>query len=130
LGTQRPADADFGAARNFDHKRPEAGDFAPVTRLGQRYALGWPIIIGTAAGVLVGGVGGGIWTLNFSHGPAGPLTIIVGVVAFAVLNGIAAFVVFAFIQVLAGAIRQALKHARTSTSPTARPNESTLQESR
>jgi hypothetical protein len=104
----RTSDGDSSAAIAG---RPGATDFAPVTRLSQRKSLGWPIIIGTAAGTLVGGIGGGQWTVLNSVGSPGVLNVAVGVLAFAVLNGIGAFVIFGFIQVGVGAIRQALAHA-------------------
>ena len=89
--------------------RPKAGDYAPVTRLGQRTGLGWPIVFGTLAGIIVGGVGGGVWTLLASQGPVGPLNVGVGVVAFSVLGGIGAFAVIGFVQVGVSAIRQAMQ---------------------
>ncbi len=103
----RAGDADSPASAN----RPAAASFAPVTRLGQRQSLGWPIIVGTAAGTLAGGIGGGLWTMFNANGHADPFSVAVGVLAFAVLNGIGAFVIFGFIQVGVGAIRQALSHA-------------------
>ena len=102
LGTTRqPSDA-----ANELLVRPRQGDFAPVTRLGQRHSLGWPIVIGTAAGTVTGGIGGGIWTLMHTQGSPDFLSIAVGVLAFAVLCGIAAFAIVGFVQVGVGAIRQ------------------------
>jgi hypothetical protein len=101
--------------------RPGAGDFAPVTRLSQRHSLGWPIVIGTAAGTLAGGVGGGIWTVTHTYGGPDIFSIAVGVLAFAVLNGIAAFVIVGFVQVGLSAIRQALDHSQPQ--PHARPHQ-------
>jgi hypothetical protein len=87
---------------------PQPHEFAPVTRLGQRQSLGWSIILATSLGSMLGGTGGGIWTWASSRGAAGPLPIVVGVLAFAVLGGLAAFAAVAFTQVLLGAIWQAL----------------------
>jgi len=87
---------------------PQPHEFAPATRLGERQSLGWLIVVATAAGILLGGAGGGVWTWISSRGPAGLLPIAVGAIAFAVLGGLAAFAAFAFTQVLAGAIWQAL----------------------
>jgi len=94
-----------------DRRRPRPEDFAPATRLGVRQSLGWSIIIATLAGAISGGVGGGVWTFLSSHGPLNPLNIAIGVVAFSVLGGMAAFGVVALVQVLAGAIWQALSGA-------------------
>jgi purine-cytosine permease-like protein len=112
-GRRKPKTFDQEAASSSS-SRPAAADFAPVTRLGQRQSLGWPIIIGTASGTVAGGIGGGLWTIFNAHGSPDPLSLVVGVLAFAVLNGIGAFVIFGFIQVGLGAIRQALAHASHS----------------
>jgi hypothetical protein len=93
--------------------RPQ--DYAPATKLGQRSSLGWTIVVATLAGTIIGGIGGGVWTLLASRGPVGAANIGVGVVAFAVLGGIAAFATVGFTQVLVSAIWQALK------SPAAAP---------
>lgn len=96
---------------------PQPHQFAPVTRLGQRHSLGWSIILATVLGVLLGGTGGGVWTWISSRGPAGPLPIAIGVLAFAVLGGLAAFAAVAFTQVLLGAIWQALYPPPVSELP-------------
>jgi hypothetical protein len=93
-------------------RRPQPQDFAPATRLGQRQSLGWSIIIAVSMGVASGAIGGGLWTFLAGRGHVALLSIAVGVIAFAVLGGIAAFAVVAFVQVLAGAIWQALYPAR------------------
>jgi hypothetical protein len=48
------------------------------------------------------------------------LNIIVGVAAFAVLGGLAAFLTFSFAQVGVGALRQALAASRPSTDDAGR----------
>lgn len=93
-------------------RTPLARDFAPVTRLGERRSLGWAIVVATSVGLTSGAVGGGLWTFVVSHGQAGALNIAVGVVAFSVLGGLASFAVVAFLQVLLGAIWQALATAK------------------
>jgi hypothetical protein len=84
-------------------------DFAPATQLGQRRSLGWTIIVASSAGVTSGAIGGGLWTFLDSRGHVGLLNVAVGVIAFAVLGGIAAFATAGFAQVLSGAIWQALR---------------------
>jgi len=91
-----------------DRRKPLPEDFAPATRLGVRQSLGWSIIVATLAGTIAGGVGGGVWTFLSSQGPLNPLNIGIGVVAYSILSGLAAFAVVALVQVLAGAVWQAL----------------------
>lgn len=105
LGDRPPPEA---APRPFESASPQPHQFAPVTRLSQRYSLGWLNVVATVLGVLSGGVGGGIWSWVSSRNPAGPLQIAVGAVAFAALGGMAAFATAAFMQVLFGALWQAL----------------------
>jgi hypothetical protein len=95
------------------HPRPQ--DFAPATRLSQRQSLGWSIIIATSIGVTCGAVGGGLWTFIAGHGHVGTLNVAVGVIAFAVLGGMAAFAIVGFAQVLLGAIWQAMNASATPT---------------
>jgi hypothetical protein len=85
--------------------------FAPVTKLGQRHTLGWPIVIATFAGLIAGGVGGGVWTLLTSRGTLELAAVGVGVISFAALGGILAFGVAGFTQVLLGAIWQAMRQS-------------------
>src|SRR5262249_54585552 len=87
---------------------PGPKDFAPVTQLSQRRSLGWTIVVATSVGIASGAIGGGLWTFFAGQGQVGPLNIAVGVIAFAVLGGLAAFATVGFVQVLAGAIWQAL----------------------
>jgi hypothetical protein len=95
---------------------PRERDFAPQTHLGRRQSLGWTIVIASSIGVTTGAVGGGFWTFLASRGQVGLLNIGVGVIAFAVLGGIAAFATVAFTQVLAGAIWQAMQPPPASGS--------------
>jgi hypothetical protein len=90
-------------------------DFAPATRLSQRQSLGWAIVVASSVGATSGAIGGGFWTFWSARGPVGPVDIFVGVIAFSVLGGLAAFAVFGFAQVLLGAVWQAL-HAPTSAA--------------
>jgi len=119
IGDQPNPDQPQEAIAVFQSPRPE--DFAPVTPLGQRHSLGWTIVVAISVGVASGAVGGGLWTFVAGHGHAGPLNIAVGVIAFAMLGGMAAFATVAFAQVLAGAVWQAMK-----TPPPDRSTESAV----
>ena len=100
--------------------RPRPQDFAPTTRLGQRHSLGWTIIIATSVGITSGAIGGGLWTFIAGRGHVGPLNVAVGVIAFSILGGLAAFATVGFAQVLLGAIWQAMKSPQsTASSPPA-----------
>jgi hypothetical protein len=92
-----------------ERTQPQPQDFAPATQLGQRRSLGWTIIIATSVGITSGAIGGGFWTFLTSRGAPEILTIAVGMAAFAVLGGLAAFATVGFAQVLFGAIWQAMK---------------------
>ena len=87
---------------------PKPHDFAPATQLSRRSNLGWMIVAASSIGVTTGAIGGGLWTYAAGHGHVEPVNIIVGVIAFAFLGGIAAFATFGFVQVLGGAVRQAI----------------------
>src|SRR5437763_3726550 len=93
---------------------PRPQDFAPVTHLGGRQSLGWTIVIASSIGIAGGAVGGGLWTFAASRRQAPALSIAVGVIAFAVLGGLAAFATVGFAQVLFGALWQAIQ---TPSSP-------------
>ena len=75
------------------------------------------IIAASSIGTTTGAVGGGLWTFAAGHGNAGPLNIVVGVIAFAVLGGIASFAIFGFAQVLGGAIWQAIGSSSVGGQP-------------
>ncbi|HZL90954.1 MAG TPA: hypothetical protein VFB96_21495 [Pirellulaceae bacterium] len=81
---------------------------AAQTQLSQRRSLGWPVLAATGTGLLAGGGGGGAWTFYSSGPQLAAINIVVGAVAFAVLGGLAAFLIFSFAQVGVGALRQAL----------------------
>ena len=91
--------------RPFD-RNIEQSSFAPPSDLARRISLGLPILIVTTAGVLTGGIGGGLWGY-LSAGSDGWLNIVVGCVAFGFLGGFGSFAAFSFTQVTLGAIRQA-----------------------
>src|SRR2546423_5832014 len=87
---------------------PRPQDFAPVTHLGRRHSLGWTIVVASSVGLASGAIGGGLWTFAASRGPPGILNIAVGVIAFGILGGLAAFATVGLAQVLLGAIWQAM----------------------
>jgi hypothetical protein len=113
IGDNRDLPRDDSPAKRVP---PRAQDFAPVTHLGQRQSLGWSIIIASSVGLASGAVGGGLWTFTVSRGEAGVFNIAVGIVAFGVLGGLAAFATVGFAQVLFRALWQAMQ-----TPPTAGP---------
>ena len=126
LGTRLREIGDRPEIRSIDDERavgrqPRPEDFAPATRLSARQSLGWIIAVATLAGVITGGLGGGLWTAISSRGPISPFNIGVGVIAFAMLGGFAAFGVVALVQVLGGAICQALRGASDSRPAGDRP---------
>ena len=101
--------------------RPEPHEFAPRTHLGSRQNLGWLIVVATSIGITCGAVGGGLWTFLAARGQAGAGNIAIGVVAFAILGGLASFSTIGLAQVLAGAIWQAL-----APPPTVQTTESAI----
>ena len=83
---------------------------APRTRLSHHRSLGNIVYWGTFVGSIASAVGGCWWLLHsmqqeFTLGAA-----LVAIVAFAVLGGIWSFLAVGFLYVIAGALRQALKH--------------------
>jgi hypothetical protein len=89
-------------------ERPHDRDFAPPTMLSRRQRLGWLVLVATSIGITAGAIGGGLWTFVASAGPPAIGNIAAGIVAFAVLGGMAAFLTMGFAQVLLTAMWQAL----------------------
>ena len=81
-------------------------EFAEATQLSRHSSLGWPQLIASAAGLVAGGVGGGLGTVLLSR-KYDETTIAIGCVAFAVLGGMAAFIGFSFLQVAWSALSDA-----------------------
>ena len=111
LGSQPPPGSKTPAGtRHFFGVSP--GDFAPVTRLRERYSLGRRNMAITLLGALGGGVLGGfalLWLGDFKS------TWIVGVLGFsasAVLSGIWTFAASSFLHVMLGAWFHAAKDLR------------------
>lgn len=113
-GSQHRVADDASQGETRGSATPEIPRYAPQTKLSQRQSLGWPAFAATGAGLFLGGGGGGIWTASGAAGDAAEFSILVAVVAFAVLGGFAAFLAFSFAQVGLGALRQALSGSRAS----------------
>lgn len=117
IGTRLRANGDRPLRSRGQHApRTQPLPCAPATRLSERKTLGWPIVIATFSGLIVGGTGGGIWTVITMHGPMESAAVAVGVIAFAILGGMAAFVTAAFSLVLGGAMWQALRHPASESA--------------
>ena len=84
----------------------DPSSFAPPTDLASKVALGLPILIVSSAGVLVGGISGGLWGF-LSAGSGKWQNMAVGAVAFGFLGGFCSFGIFSFTQVILGAWKQA-----------------------
>jgi hypothetical protein len=125
VGTRLRQIGDTNDRTPCDHNllvRPQPRDFAPATHLSRRQSLGWITVIATSVGIASGAIGGGLWTIAAGQGPVGITNIAVGVIAFAVLGGLAAFATVGFAQVLLGAIWQAL-----SAPPALPPSDSAVE---
>ncbi len=84
----------------------DQASFAPPSDLARRVSLGLPILIVSLAGVLAGGISGGLWGY-LTAGSGGWTNIVVGTIAFGFLGGFGSFAAFSFTQVILGAWRQA-----------------------
>ena len=100
---------------------PKPHDFAPTTQLSRRQSLGWSVIVAGSVGATSGAVGGGLWTFVVERGMANPFDIAIGVIAFAILGGIAAFAIVGFTQVLFGAYWQAMHGSSSPKSSETMP---------
>jgi hypothetical protein len=83
------------------------------------------IIAATSIGITCGAIGGGVWTFIASSGPPAIGNIATGVVAFAMLGGMASFLTMGFAQVLSSAFIEALQTAPAPTSGDSPPPEAT-----
>lgn len=84
----------------------DQASFAPPSDLARQVSLGLPILIVSSAGVLVGGISGGLWGYLTAES-GGWTNIVVGSIAFGFLGGFGSFAAFSFTQVILGAWRQA-----------------------
>jgi len=81
----------------------------PVTRLGQRWSLGWLMIAPTAAGTLASMIAGCCWMRAIYGSGFDAYGLAIAALAFGMLGGFATFLVVAFVHVTTVALWQALK---------------------
>jgi hypothetical protein len=87
-------------------------DFAPVTRLRERYSLGKRNIAITLLGAVIGGLLGGAGLLWLGGEKTPWIVAVLGFGASAVLGGIWTFAASSFIHVMLGAWFHAAKDLR------------------
>jgi len=92
-----------------------ADEFAEATQLSRHQTLGRPQWIATLIGIVCGGLGGGLGAALLSR-VFDQSIILLGVVAFATLGGIGAFLMYSFVQVGWNAIIHAQKAAEPNNS--------------
>ena len=92
--------------------KPQAGDFAPSTRLRERYSLGKRIFVLTGLGTLIAGILGYLVVDWLADDHTGWHVFGIGSVACAVLGGIWTFATASFVQVTLGEFL----HARRNSS--------------
>ena len=86
-------------------------DFAPVTRLGRRRALGVVVAVATVAGILVG-ISFAIYFFNTSESANATWEDLgIAILGFGILGGVWAFLGTSFLYVTWGALRQATQEA-------------------
>lgn len=83
-----------------------AAEIGEATQLSRASSLGWVQWLATLVGILSGGIGGGVGAALLSR-KFDESIVLLGVLAFATLGGIAAFVAYSFVQVGWNAILQA-----------------------
>jgi hypothetical protein len=96
------------APRNVIAEPVEHG--TPATHLGERWSLGWCMLVPTLLGTAFSMVGGCYWAQTAYGGGIDAYGLAVAAVACGVLGGFASFLVATFCQVTAVAMRQALRH--------------------
>lgn len=108
----RPLPREDGTApAGFSRASVKPSDFAPATPLSGRHRFGWPRIILTLSGVVLGGAVGG-YGLTLVMTRATWQAVVLGVVASAILGGIWTFLAASLIQVACGAAWQASSDPR------------------
>ena len=86
---------------------PNPIDFAPLTQLGMRRAVGPSMRVLTVLGAITGAVGGGWFLVTVNWERATLVNISIGTVSFAVLGGLWGFGASSFLRVFCGALAQA-----------------------
>ena len=84
--------------------------YAPRTRLSDYGALGFGTVALTTIGVVASAVGGGYWLVHSMGDHFTISTLLVALIAFAVLGGIWSFLMVGFISVAVTAWRQSSRH--------------------
>ena len=84
--------------------------YAPRTRLSDYGALGFGTVALTTLGVLAAAIGGGYWLVHSMGDHFTISTLLVALIAFAVLGGIWSFLMVGFISVAVAAWRQSSRH--------------------
>ncbi len=82
-------------------------DFAPVTQLRKHQSLGWPALVFTAVGFLLGGGAGGYYLAAANWQQASVANVAVAVLVSGIISGFFAFLAAGFLQVAFSALRQA-----------------------
>ncbi len=85
-------------------------EYAPRTQLGDRSSIGHWVVAATFVGALGGAIGGGYWLTHSLGDQFTVSSLLVALVAFAVLGGIWSFLSVGFLYVLIGAWRQSSRH--------------------
>ncbi len=84
--------------------------YAPRTRLSDYRALGFGTVAVTVIGVVAAAVGGGYWIVHSMGDHFTISTLLVALIAFAVLGGIWSFLMVGFLSVAVTAWRQSSRH--------------------
>jgi hypothetical protein len=109
----RPVQPDGSPTRPLQVPRKlTAADFAPLTRLRERYSLGRRIFVITTAGAVIGGLVGYLCVVWLADDQTGWHVFGLGAVACAVLAGIWTFAAASFLQVTLGEFLHARRNSR------------------
>ncbi len=84
--------------------------YAPRTRLSDRSAVGFGVVAATLTGSLMGAIGGGYWLVHTLADQFTISSLLVALIAFAVLGGIWSFLTVGFVSVAVKAWRQSSRH--------------------
>lgn len=93
-------------------RRPTKGDFAPVTPLSHRRALGLIILILTCLGIVAGAALGGSWVARIGGEPT-LVSVGFAILFCGAMGGFATFLMSSFLKVTIGAFLQARRESMT-----------------